>query len=191
MVARRPALALSMVAATMAGLVGVCVLLVRSMRPSARARAEAEIVLPIERLRPGRLLVVEAEDRPIYLFRPTPEQWRDLRRLDAHVWDRSLAAYDADIDAFVYVGLDTARGCRLMEIPPGASVLVRHAPEESSSVWLGGYVGDWCLRNSYDYAGRAIRSRPYTYNGYDLHSPNLTPVAIVRSGERYVARRTE
>ena len=157
---------------------------VAALRPSDRAHANAQIELPISSLQEGVPLTVQVNNIPLILLRPTQAQKEAIAHLDAHVWDSSLSAWKAEIEAFAYWGWETQFGCDLRYVPPGESIRVKYNPQ-SDAKWLGGYVGDRCGNAAYDLAGRTIKDEQLSYNGYTGRQPNLESPVIRRSGERF------
>lgn len=185
---RRAALAFVVVAALLIGFVGVAAALFGSLRPSAQAVAADEVELPIAQLVAGRIVRLSVRGRPVLVLRPTPEQMRSVRLMDAHVWNPSLASFKPVIDAFVYAGTDTRFGCELMQVEPGESTLVKYPAPGRDAEWVGGYVDRCGFAASYDLAGRAIRTRSMTYSGFDAELRNLDTYDVRISGGRYVIR---
>lgn len=153
----------------------------RALSPTAAARSEAQAIIDLPALTPGQLVQVDVAGRPLFLFRPTAAQRAALASLDGEVWQTESRAWQASIAAYVYWGLSTRNGCRLEEIPSQATA--RSLPEGE---WLGGYWDARC-EVSYDYAGRAIRNRRYSWNGYSREVANLAVPAVFEAvGERYL-----
>jgi hypothetical protein len=184
----RAVLAAVVGATLLLGGAGVVAVLLGSLRPTARADEADEVDLPIAQLAAGRIVRLSVRGRPILILRPTSEQRRALLRLDAHVWDPSLASFKPEIDAFVYDGLDTRLGCELIYVGPGESTLVKYPEPGRDAAWVGGYVDRCHFAASYDLAGRAIRSRSMTYSGFDAKLPNLATYDVRISGGRYLIR---
>lgn len=141
--------------------------LVRSMNPSDRAIAEAQYKIVLSEIKEGVLTEVDSRGGPLLVFRPSEEQWADIKFMDAHVWDTRHSGYNEEHDLFVYWGISTRFGCELSHLPKGESRIA-----EWGGVWLGGYF-DHCHDSSYDYAGRTIRTYEYTGSGFTLEVPNL------------------
>ena len=179
----RRGILIAILALTGLGAVAVLGLGISSLEPSARARTAAEFVLPAEALLPGVPKVLDVSGRPLVLLRPTDAQLAALKRLDSHVWDPSRSSYNAGLGAFVFWGVDTRRGCTVRYVPPGESVLVRISRPEAQ--WLGGFSSDIC-ESAYDLAGRTIRTRSYSYNGFTFATPNLRSALVRRSGQQFV-----
>jgi len=151
----------------MTGAIAIIYIFAASMRPSARAIADAQYLLDVSTLTPGKPLIFKDLNRPIFVYRPTQEEWNDIKFLDSHVWDRNYGGYETNSGVFVFWGISTHVPCVLVHIPKGKSTLSNVA-----GVWLGGYF-DPCGDSSYDYAGRTIKTYTYTKNGYNAEVPNL------------------
>lgn len=158
---------------TAIGLAGIAVfagMLGNSLAPSARARNGAEVALDLSTLSPGKVEIFHVWGRPLLVLRPNESQRQSIVRLDAHVADRRTDNYVPQLDAYVYWGYATNRGCDIEERPPQASNLRDFMP---AAEWLGGYWSPYCDL-SYDYAGRMISTYEFTFNGYNLIFPNLS-----------------
>jgi ubiquinol-cytochrome c reductase iron-sulfur subunit len=165
---------LALIGIVVMALVGVAALawmFASSMSISATTREirgtdiSAAAVAAIE---PGEVAEFLPFGRPLFVLRPTPDQLRAVVELDEHVWNHQWSGYDADHGLFIYWGISTRLGCNLEHIPPGASPLGVGV----GGRWLGGYF-DPCHDSSYDYAGRTIKSFPYSRNGFTADVPNL------------------
>ena len=165
----RKALGISVACLFALALIAFASVLVASMYPTERERNNASVILKLEALQPGefRKIFVAEYGRTLFVFRPTQEVMADLKKLDAHVWDCNLQAYDKDHEIFIYWGESTKTGVQLERIAKGSSRFT-----EPGHVWLGGYF-DLMHDPSYDYAGRTIKYYEYTYNGYDVKHPNM------------------
>lgn len=167
-------------------LVGVMALVgagAAALRPSDRARANAQIQLPIASLQEGVPLTIRVNYMPLILLRPSQAQLDALARLDEHVWDSSRSAWNEEIGAFVYWAWDTRFGCELRHVPPGESILVKYSEDKEDVEWLGGYVSR--CEMAYDFAGRTIRTWQFSYNGFNPELPNLESPSVNRSGSRF------
>jgi hypothetical protein len=176
---RRTALILATVLVCVGGIVSLARLLIGSLGPSAQAFADAEVVLQLSPIIPGEIQAFHVHGRPLFILRPNREQQENLARLDAHVADRHSAAYVPELDAFVYWGISTNRGCDLQHKPPQVSMLLEYNP---AAEWLGGFWSGVC-ELSYDYAGRTISSHEFTFSGYRAPSPNLSKPKLRVSGD--------
>ena len=184
---RRAVLALLVAGTALGGLASTAFFFAKGLKPGPQALDAFEVPLPVSELVPGQPRSIETPADPILLLRPTAAQWRAVRRLDGEVWDRSMANWHPEIDAFAYFGADTGLGCPLRDVPPGQSTLVLFRSDDKvrgKPVWEGGYVSE-CLRESYDHAGRTIRTERFTFNGFAPPSPNLKPVIVRRHGAQF------
>lgn len=170
---RRRALVLSLMLFCAVGGAVVIYLLTASLAPSERARALAgAVTLSLDDLAgvaPGNVRQMQAYGWPLFAFRPNEDTWRDLKALDANVWDTTMVGYHEDLGLFLYWAVGTEVPCQLKHFPKGdvgANFGLR---------WLGGYY-DPCRDPSYDYAGRTIKTLDFTAVRYSRHVPNLYPV---------------
>lgn len=184
---RRAVLALLVAGTALGGLASAAFFFAKTLRPGPQALDALEVPLPVSELVPGQPRSVATPNGTILLLRPTAAQWQAVRRLDGEVWDRSMANWHPEIDAFAYLGADTGFGCPLRDVPPGQSTLVLFGSDDAATgqpVWVGGYASE-CFRESYDHAGRTIRTRRFSFNGFNVSSPNLKPVIVRRHGARF------
>ena len=71
-----------------AGAVGIAVPFVKSMLPSERAQAAgAPVEVDISKLQPGELLTVEWRKKPVWIFKRTEQNLKDLSTLDSKLSD--------------------------------------------------------------------------------------------------------
>jgi hypothetical protein len=154
--------------------------LLDSLAPSARAENEARAVIDLPTLEEGKLQVVMINERPLFFLRPNAEQRRAIDSLERQVAEPSRAAFKPELNAFVYWGESTRWGFPLREISAAEG---RREQPDRQTPWLGGY---WSERGevSYDYAGRAITSQAYTYNGFNVPYPNLVSPRLLVQGNR-------
>lgn len=175
----------------LAGVAGMCTaaaMFAASLRPGPAADAAGDTALPLRELTTGVPLKLMHGELPIFFFRPSPEQWQVLRILDMHVWDAAMPAYSNEIDAFVYLGLDTEAGCELKLLPAGESLLIRRSTLASRSRWPGGYAARRCQGGSYDLVGRKLRTYAFTDNGDTREAPGLRPLRVVAYGHSAFVR---
>ncbi len=153
-----------------AGAVAVAVPFIRSLWPSARARAAgAPVLVDISKLEPGQQLTVEWRGKPVWILRRTAEM---LERLV----DPSLLARLRDPDSaqdqqpdyarnplrslredyLVVVAICTHLGC----VP---SFRPEIAPADLGPDWPGGYFCP-CHGSRYDFAGRVYKAQPAPLN---------------------------
>lgn len=159
-------------------LAAIVYVLSKSLAPSARAKNDAEVLIHLDQIVPGEPLKIRVVGRPLFVLRPTETQRESIARLTPHVAFPSQSNYVHELDAFVYWGFATNRGCELDHQPPQESHLRKWS---SNAVWLGGFWSPWC-DVSYDYAGRTISSWEFTFNGYNVPFQNLTRPNLSISG---------
>jgi hypothetical protein len=134
----------------------------------------------------GQPRIIElSSTRPLIVLRANRVQRDSLVRLDAEVWDRTIRSEIDEAGVFAYWGLSTGKfgGCRLAHYAPGRS---RLDAAGKGSRWLGGYWAAGCDA-SYDYAGRAIKSREYSYSGHVARTPSLRSPEIEFVGADRIA----
>ena len=151
---------------------------IATLQPNAKAINERQVIIKLDELKTGEVIIKEFAGNRLFFLRPNSDQLKAIEDLDDHVWDTSLSNYDPTLDAYVYWGHSTKRGCGLDHKPPNDSAL-KHYREKAN--WLGGYW-DLICEVSYDYAGRAIKTYEYTFNGFtgefpNLHKPNLEQIS--------------
>ena len=153
------------------GLAAVAIPLIRSMNPSARARAAgAPVVVDISKIEPGMQVTVEWRGRPVWVLRRTPQMLARLRqpalreRLrdpDSGVASQQPAYAASEFRAikdecFVVIGICTHLGC----VPTFRPEL---APEDLGPDWPGGYYCP-CHGSRFDFAGRVYKNVPAPTN---------------------------
>jgi Rieske Fe-S protein len=180
---RRALLAWLMKGLGLLGFVAVAYPFITSFRPSARALNDSLVIVELPTLEPGVVYSVDVKGMKMFVLKPTTEQAAAIKQLDPYVSDSSINSYREDIGAYVYWAYSPKWGCPLEHQPPQASGL-REWIENAK--WLGGYW-DWRCEISYDYAGRAINSDKYTFNGYTWSDRGLeSPKVFEKSGAKYV-----
>ena len=167
---RRQLLSRSIGALALLGALCMIGVLASALRPSGRARSDAELVFPVPELVPGQLVIVHVGARPLFILRPTEEQRASVATLDAYVGNVTSDAFVPALGAYVYWGLSTKFDCELREQRPQDSRLLGM---DRSARWLGGYWDPTC-EVSYDYSGRAIKEWRFTFNGYTGSYPGLS-----------------
>jgi ubiquinol-cytochrome c reductase iron-sulfur subunit len=167
---RRDFLYIATAAAGAIGAAATLVPLISQMNPDASTLAAGGPVdLDLGRVAPGQQVVVRWRDRPIFVFRRTPDVLNTLR-------DKTLLAQLADPDSKeiqqppyaanwhrsvkpefgVLVGICTHLGCIPLFYPkPDAAMPAPH--------WPGGYFCP-CHGSKYDPAGRVFSGVPAPYN---------------------------
>ena len=174
------------------GIAGVITPFALALKPNPRGRNDDTYVttLVIKGIRDGELQSVRVGNRNLFIFRPTPVQWQNIHRLDAHVWDPGMAAWNPQLGAFFYWGYGTLRPYTLIEEPVQGTHPKRQpwepGWEPDRPLWQGGYI-DIDRDMSYDYAGRAIRDLDYTYTGFSLDVPNLWPAQVEQISPEQIA----
>jgi ubiquinol-cytochrome c reductase iron-sulfur subunit len=162
--------------------------LIAQMNPDASTLAAGGPVdLDVSKIEPGQQVVVRWRERPIFVFRRTPETLKTLEdpKLLSQLSDPNSqqmqqppyatnATRSLKPEYGVLVGICTHLGCIPMFYPsPSATVPVTN--------WLGGYFCP-CHGSKYDPAGRVYSGVPAPYN---LPIPPYTFVsdATLRIGE--------
>ncbi len=170
------------------GAAAVLVPLIAQMNPDASTLAAGGPVdLDISKIAPGQQVVIRWRERPIFVFRRTPETLKSLQEASltsqlsdpnsqqvqqppyASNWHRSIKP-----EFGILVGICTHLGCIPMFYPqPNASSPVTN--------WPGGYFCP-CHGSKYDAAGRVFSGVPAPYN---LPVPPYTFVndTTIRVGE--------
>ncbi|TWI55419.1 ubiquinol-cytochrome c reductase iron-sulfur subunit [Pseudomonas duriflava] len=150
------------------GVGGASVPFVRAWLPNAKARAEgAPVRVNIDKLEPGRQIVVEWRGQPVFVTRRSAEMIGALRALEKDLADpeshRSIQPVYVDPkrrsirpDILVVVGLCTHLGC-------SPSYRPEVAPVDLGEAWLGGYFCP-CHGSRFDLAGRVYKGQPAPTN---------------------------
>jgi len=153
-----------------AGTAFVAVPFVRSMTPSARARAAgAPVEVDISKLEPGQLLTVEWRGKPVWILRRTREMIEDLAALEPQLADpksrvdtqqpsyvrRDTRSINPEI--LVLVGICTHLGCS-----PDTRLLAGAASGLGED-WRGGFFCP-CHGSKFDLAGRVYKNVPAPTN---------------------------
>jgi ubiquinol-cytochrome c reductase iron-sulfur subunit len=157
-------------ATTVVGAVGAgfaAVPFVRSMTPSARARAAgAPVEVDISGLRPGELKTVEWRGKPVWILRRTPEMLKSLVDVEPKLVDPKSQVKDQQPDyaqnptrsikpeVLVVVGICTHLGCSPKKELAAGSV---------SPDWEGGFFCP-CHGSKFDLAGRVYKDVPAPKN---------------------------
>lgn len=183
---RRDYLAVGLKALTIVALFAVAYPFVAALSPSARALNDSLIVVALPSLEPGVVNTVDVGGKLLFVLKPNGEQVAAIRALDPYVSDLSINSYKKDIGAYVYWAYSSKWGCPLEHKSPQDS---RIKEWDSKARWLGGYWDGQC-EVSYDYAGRAIKTYQYTYNGYTWEAEGLrSPEISKTAGGKYVVSR--
>jgi len=143
---------------------------VKSMLPSARARAAgAPVEVDISRLEPGQLLTVEWRGRPVWILRRTPRMLETLPRIEDELADPDSTveaqqpayarnqARSIKPEILVLVGICTHLGCSPDRRLQGG------AASGLGSDWPGGFFCP-CHGSKFDLAGRVYRNVPAPTN---------------------------
>jgi len=154
-----------------AGLVAASIPFIRSMNPSARARAAGgPVELDVGKIQLGMQVTVEWRGRPVWVLRRTPEMLDRLRqpRLRQRLRDpgSGVASQQPDYAAnefraikpelFVVIGICTHLGC----VPTFRPEV---GPPDLGEDWPGGYFCP-CHGSKFDFAGRVYKSVPAPTN---------------------------
>ena len=154
-----------------AGLVAVSIPFIRSMSPSAQARAAGgPVELDVSKIQPGMQVTMEWRGRPVWVLRRTPEMLDRLRqsRLRQRLRDpdSGVARQQPDYAAnefraikpelFVVIGICTHFGC----VPTFRPEV---GPPDLGEDWPGGYFCP-CHGSKFDFAGRVYKNVPAPTN---------------------------
>jgi ubiquinol-cytochrome c reductase iron-sulfur subunit len=159
---------------TAVGAVGVgiaAVPFVRSMLPSARARAAgAPVEVDIGNLKPGELKTVEWRGKPVWVLRRTPAMLKTLTEAEAQLADPMSAVNSQQPsyaqnemrsikpDVLIVVGLCTHLGCS-----PDTKKLAAGPASGLGENWPGGFFCP-CHGSKFDLAGRVYKGVPAPTN---------------------------
>ena len=148
-------------------LIGLAVALLGTLRPSERARALGVAYLDLEKLAPGEFREFNIPRGPIFAFRPTAQNWADLRAFSDQVRDAGTERFNSRLGVFLYYGFSTHFGCRLIHRPKSDPDINEYHPG-----WPGGY-SDKCHGELYDYAGRVVKGSPAQETLYAVSIRNI------------------
>lgn len=152
-----------------AGAVAVAVPFVRSMNPSARARAAgAPVEVDISKVEPGMMITVEWRGQPVWIVHRTPEMLANIPKMNDRVADPESSqplqpAYvDKETrsikpDYLVLVGICSHLGCSPTE------KLKIGADSGLGDEWLGGFYCP-CHGSKFDVSGRVLKGMPAPVN---------------------------
>jgi hypothetical protein len=165
------------------GLVLASLPLFYSLKPNAKANTDHEpIVVYLKNLQVGVPFIIESRGRPLIVLKPTDSQKANIQLLNEYVANPETGSYFPEHDLYIYWGLGKKNGYYC---------LVRHHPKPryEGQKWKGGYLSLPC-DISYDYAGRAIKDRDFSYIGYGGNFANLQAPreVFVSMGELRVSR---
>ena len=145
----------------LAGLAFACTPFIGSLQPNAKAKANEALapkVIKLSQLKIGKPLVTEIRGWPLIVLKPSEEQKQSISELDEYVADPEIKSYFKEHDLYIYWGAGK-KGKYYC--------LAKHQsyPRNEEHKWKGGYYTIPC-DISYDYAGRAIQNREYSYLNY-------------------------
>ena len=167
---RRRFLTLATTAVGAVGTVYAITPFVKSMLPSARAKAAgAPVEVDISKLEAGQLLTVEWRGKPVWILKRTPKMLESLAKLDGLLADPASKVVDQQPayaqnparsikpDILVLVGICTHLGCSPdKRLDPGA---VSGLGDD----WPGGFFCP-CHGSKFDLAGRVYKNVPAPTN---------------------------
>lgn len=157
-----------------AGTVGIAVPFVKSMLPSKRAQAAgAPVEVDISKLQPGELLTVEWRKKPVWIFKRTEQNLKDLTGLsktEGKLTDASSKVSSQQPDyarneyrsrkerkeIAVLVGICTHLGCSPKDF-------FDLGPAGFDDSWVGGFYCP-CHGSVFDLAGRVFAGVPAPLN---------------------------
>jgi hypothetical protein len=180
---RKAVLKIGITGLTLVGLIATAYPFMASLAPSERAVNDSIAVITLPPLEPGTVYSTNVNGSVLFLLKPNQEQLEAIKALDAHVWEITSNSYKPELGIYAYWGHSPKWGCSLQHQPPQESRLLEW---DENAKWLGGYWDGWC-EVSYDYAGRAIKTYRYTYNGYTWYPKSLrTPRVFEESRGVYL-----
>ena len=146
------------------GIGSVAVPFIRSMLPSAKAKAlGAGVEVDVSDLQPGELRVTEWRGNPVWILRRTPGMLRTLETSESRLKDphseleSQQPAYaknrhrSIDPEFLVVMGICTHLGCSPNYMP-------EHGLKAIGDWWKGGFFCP-CHQSEYDLAGRVFKGR--------------------------------
>lgn len=151
------------------GAISVAVPFVKSMTPSARARAAgAPVEVDVSRLEPGMMVTVEWRGQPVWIIHRTKEmidaipRWADRladpdssQPLQPAYVDKNTRAIKPDY--LVLVGICSHLGC-------SPSEKLKAGPDSGLGAdWLGGFYCP-CHGSKFDISGRVLKGMPAPVN---------------------------
>ena len=169
---------------TLFGLVVVAIVFLDAAFPDNPENFPASVVIDISGFAIGEPQIVEFSlSRPLMILRANRVQLDSLAVLEPHVWEPDVDARMLSNRIFVHWALSTGKfgGCRLTHVRPARPLATK---TQDADGWLGGYWGSGCDA-SYDYAGRAIKNRQYSYGDYVGRSQSLrAPIMTIVDKDR-------
>lgn len=151
------------------GAVAVAVPFVRSMTPSARAKAAgAPVEVDISKVEPGMMITVEWRGQPVWIVHRTAEMLANIPKMNDRVADPESSqplqpAYvgketrSIKPDYLVLVGICSHLGCSPTE------KLKIGADSGLGDEWLGGFYCP-CHGSKFDVSGRVLKGMPAPVN---------------------------
>ena len=153
-----------------------------SLKPSEKAENNSYVTIELPLLETGTVKRITINNNYLFLLRPSREQKESISLLDSHVWDKTRQ-FNKELGIYVHWGHSTKWGCALEHKEAQESLIAKWKQNTS---WFGGYWDGWC-EVSYDYAGRAIKTWEYTFNGYNFQHKNLkVPTLFRKIGDNYL-----
>ncbi len=157
-------------ATTAVGVVGAgfaAVPFVKSMTPSARAKAAgAPVEVDIGNLQPGKVMTVEWQGKPVWILRRSPEMLKSLQEVEPKLGDPKSQGADQQPsyppnatrsikpEVLVVIGICTHLGCSPKKELAAGSI---------SPDWEGGFYCP-CHGSKFDLAGRVYKNVPAPTN---------------------------
>lgn len=151
------------------GAVAVAVPFVKSMTPSARARAAgAPVEVDISKVEPGMMITVEWRGQPVWIVHRTPEMLANIPKLNDRVADPESTqplqpsyvgkeTRSIKPEYLVLVGICSHLGCSPSE------KLKIGADSGLGDDWLGGFYCP-CHGSKFDVSGRVLKGMPAPVN---------------------------
>jgi len=151
------------------GAVAVAVPFVRTMLPSARARAAgAPVEVDISKLEPGMMVTVEWRGQPVWIIHRTPQMLESIPKMNDRVADPESTqplqpsyvgkeTRSIKPDYIVLVGICSHLGCSPSE------KLKIGADSGLGDEWLGGFYCP-CHGSKFDVSGRVLKGMPAPVN---------------------------
>jgi hypothetical protein len=127
----------------------------------------------LNRMEPGEAKLLNVHGKRLYIYKVANQDLQNLKVLDNHVFDLERVPFIEEMRIFAVWAVSTKSSCLLKYIPPKTT--------PSGNTWLGGYY-DPCGDVNYDIAGRAIKTRKFTMNNYNIEYPNLNYPKIKHLG---------
>lgn len=164
----------TLITVALIGLTITAYVFIMSLNPSTKVENEALVIVDIPELKYGIVNKIDVKGVPLLMLKPDEKQKASI--LNSHVWTVNSQTYYEELGVYAYWGVSSRWGCPLEHKPPQKSQLLKW---DKTAKWLGGYWSVAC-EDSYDYAGRAIKTYGFTYNGFNLASPNHSSVVVLQ-----------